>query len=283
MIQIGLAGWGDHEELYPGSKEKRNKLKTYSTHFPIVEVDSSFYAIQPVKNYVKWIEETPSDFGFIIKAYQGMTGHLRGNNPFGNQKEMYDQFKESIRPVMDSGKLKAVLFQYPPWFGCTRENVSILRSSKAAMGDIPVALEFRNQTWFSPEMKDRTLAFMEKEGWIHSICDEPQAGIGSVPVVLHPTDRRLTIVRLHGRNAAGWVNNGESNWRDVRYLYRYNQSELLEWKNMLELLEKQTEEICVIFNNNSGGDAAANAKEMMGLLGLEYKKFSPEQISLFEM
>jgi uncharacterized protein YecE (DUF72 family) len=282
MIHVGLAGWGDHDDLYPTPKDKRNKLKVYSSHFPIVEVDSSFYAIQPTRNYMKWADETPSHFGFIIKAYQGMTGHLRGKSPFQDQSEMFGQFKESIKPIIDSGKLKTVLFQYPPWFSCTRENIGVLRYVKEAMLDIPVALEFRNQTWFSQEMKDKTLEFMEKEGWVHSVCDEPQAGIGSIPTVLHPTNALLTIVRFHGRHAEGWNNNGQANWRDVRYLYRYNQTELREWITKLRELETSTEEVCVIFNNNSGGDAASNAKDLMGLLGIQQHSTTEEQMSLFD-
>ena len=47
-----------------------------------VEVDTSFYAI-PAKEHVrKWCEDTPENFRFVVKAYQGMTGHLRGEIPF---------------------------------------------------------------------------------------------------------------------------------------------------------------------------------------------------------
>ncbi len=132
----------------------------------------------------------------------------------------------------------------------------------------PESLEFRHQSWFSPAYRERTLAFMKEQGWIHSICDEPQSGEGSVPVVLEATDPAYTIVRMHGRNAAGWNQGGKPNWREVRYLYRYNREELEEWKRWLAELEEQTGRIGVIFNNNSGGDAAGNAKEMMSLLGL---------------
>jgi uncharacterized protein YecE (DUF72 family) len=277
MINIGLAGWGDHE--LGGSK---GKLREYGAHFPIVEVDTSFYAIQPERNYIKWNQETPEGFGFIIKAYQGMTGHLRGESPFaGGMEQMFEVFLQSIRPVQEAGKLKAVLFQYPPWFGCNKTNVDVLRDAKEKMGDVPVALEFRHQSWFTEEMREKTLTFMRREGWMHSICDEPQAGIGSVPTVLEVTHPEMTMVRFHGRNVGGWVQNNEANWRDVRYLYDYNQQELLEWKTWLLELQQQTREVCVIFNNNSGGHAAGNAKELMGLLGLEYEGLGPRQLDLF--
>jgi uncharacterized protein YecE (DUF72 family) len=268
MILIGLAGWGDHDTIYPPRIKPRDKLKAYSMKFPLVEVDSSFYAIQSKERYTTWAEETAPEFQFIIKAYQGMTGHLRGKLQYDNQEMMYATFRDSIQPVIAEQKLKAVLFQYPPWFDCTKANVNVLRETKERMRGIPCALEFRNRSWFEPQLIDKTLAFMEEQRWIHSICDEPQAGIGSVPTVLHPTHPDFTMIRMHGRHTAGWNQGRASNWRDVRYLYDYNDEELTEWKKHIETLQLQTKEICVIFNNNSGGHAAGNAAQLMQLLGI---------------
>jgi len=285
MIHIGLTGWGGHEDLFSTPQARRNKLQTYSSYFPTVELESAFHSIQPVKNYEKWARETPPHFSFVVKAYQGMTGHLRGNHPFENTGQMFDVFLRSIQPLLEAGKLKMVLFQYPPWFDCNRTNINVLRYTKEKMGDLPLALEFRNQTWFAPQMREKTLTFMEREGWIHSICDEPQAGEGSVPTVLHPTHSGLTLIRFHGRNVQGWNTRGAEDWRSSRYLYRYSMEELTEWKNHIEGLKQRTEEICIIFNNNSGGDAASNALELMGLLGIPHKELeqAPEQINLFEL
>lgn len=284
MIRIGLAGWGDHDALYANVARTQDKLRVYGNTFPIVEVDSSFYAIQPESNYIKWAQETPAHFGFIVKAYQGLTGHQRGKPSHDSVEAAFAAFLASIRPLKEAGKLRAVLFQYPPWFDCTKSHVDELRYAKRRMGDMPLALEFRNRTWFESGMRERTLSFMEQEGWAHSICDEPQAGVGSVPIVLAPTHPELTVVRFHGRNAEGWHSSGEPNWRDVRYLYRYNREELAEWAERLGVLREQTKEICVLFNNNSGGDAAANALELAQLLGLGYPELPsvPVQLDLFD-
>ncbi|WP_047152762.1 DUF72 domain-containing protein [Aneurinibacillus tyrosinisolvens] len=285
MIKIGLTGWGDHD-LYRLPNSAKNKLQTYSKYFSIVEVDSNFYAIPSAKTFSKWVSDTPNDFGFVVKAFQAMTGHDRGTNPYEDTKSMFERFIEAIKPAMDAGKLKAVLFQYPPWFDCTSKNVGILRYTKEKMKGIPCALEFRNQTWFSPAMRDNTLAFMQREGWIHSIVDEPQVGVGSAPTVLEPTHTDMTIVRLHGRNAAGWNKSKQANWREVRYLYKYNQNELKEWAVHLNDLLKKSKEVCVVFNNNSGGDALPNAIELMKILGIETKITAPvevEQLNLFDL
>lgn len=280
MIYIGLTGWGDHPHLY--TLETKNKLREYAAHFPIVEVDSAFYAIQPERNYEKWSKETPEQFSFIVKAYQGMTKHRNELEPFKSVEAMFDAFKLSIQPLMKTGKLKMVLFQFPPWFSCDKKNVQYLRDVKRLMGDIPVALEFRNRSWFSDRFINQTIQFMKNEGWIHSICDEPQAGITSVPTVLEATHNDSTLIRFHGRNVHGWNNQGQDNWRDVRFLYRYNEDELFEWIDKIRDLEKQTKDIFILFNNNSDGDAVINAKQMIQYCQLTYPFLAPKQMSFFQ-
>ncbi|MBO7747417.1 DUF72 domain-containing protein [Paenibacillus sp. MWE-103] len=296
MIDIGLCGWGDHSELYREAGASRGKLPVYAQWFRVVEVDSTFYAIQAASVLEKWANETPADFRFVIKAYQGMTGHDRGGRggrrPYESDEAMFAAFLEAIAPIRAAGKLLAVLFQYPPWFDCTRRSVEILRAAKARMGDTPCALEFRHQSWYADGMTEKTLAFARREGWIHTVCDEPQAGAGSIPVVEAATDDAMTIVRFHGRNADGWVTAGRPDWRDVRYLYRYDEAELTEWAARLRRLERLSREVCVLFNNNSGGDAADNALQLMAMLGqlpprgsfaLAPPKEAPEQLKLFDL
>ncbi|PLS02664.1 DUF72 domain-containing protein [Neobacillus cucumis] len=281
MIYIGVTGWGDHDSLYPGKISSRDKLKEYAGHFPTVEVDSAFYAIQPTRNAEKWVNDTPEGFQFIVKAYQGMTGHQRGEIPFDNMKMMFQAFKDSLQPYIDKNKLAMVLFQFPPWFDCNRENVDYLRWCREMMGEIPCALEFRHQSWFAASFREKTLEFMKSEKWIHSICDEPQSGEGSVPTVLQPTTKEQVLVRFHGRNVYGWQKRNAENWREVRYLYRYNQQELQEWAIHIEKLSKECEQVYLLFNNNSGGDASDNAKEMMKLLEITYEDLAPKQLDLF--
>jgi uncharacterized protein YecE (DUF72 family) len=247
-----------------------------------VEVDASFYAVQPEKNYVRWMADTPEVFSFVIKAYQGLTGHARGKTPYDSLDDMFADFITSVRPVLENGKLEMVLFQYPPWFDCQKKNVDLLRYTRDKMPDFPLALEFRNRSWFEPSVKERTLKFMEEGEWIHSIVDEPQAGESSIPTVLHPTRKDNTLVRMHGRNVHGWNSNGRPDWRDVRYLYRYSRQELSEWKNKIEHLHSQCQDVIVLFNNNSGGDAADNAKQLQEMLGIEYEGLAPRQMNLFD-
>jgi uncharacterized protein YecE (DUF72 family) len=283
MINIGLTGWGDHDSLYDHIRSPRDKLKEYASYFPTVEVDASFYAIQPERNVQRWVEETPSSFQFIVKAYQGMTGHQRGEIPFENRKEMFAAFKDSLKPFQKANKLALVLFQFPPWFDCQRKNVAYLRVCKNEMGEIPCALEFRHQSWFTPKYKKQTLKFMREHKWIHSICDEPQAGEGSIPTILEITDNEKTLVRFHGRNVHGWQQRNAENWRDVRYLYRYNAEELEQFSSWLNTLNQACHQVYAVFNNNSGGDAADNAKQLINLMNIQYHGLASKQLDLLNL
>ncbi|TFD95976.1 DUF72 domain-containing protein [Jeotgalibacillus sp. R-1-5s-1] len=282
MIYIGLTGWGDHPDVYEEHSSKQDKLKDYSGHFPIVELDASFYAVQPERNMRKWVDETPSAFKFIVKAYQGMTGHQRGDISFDSREEMFQAFRLSLLPMIESDKLGAVLLQFPPWFDCKKQHVDYIRYCKSKLEGLPLAVEFRHQSWYAPEFREKTLDFLRQQQFIHSVCDEPQAGDGSIPLVPVVTNEQTTVFRLHGRNTAGWTRKGnENNWREVRYLYEYREQELKDLVPVLQGLDRDSRHVYVLFNNNSGGHAAKNAKQMIELLGLDYGGLAPRQLGLF--
>ena len=282
MIQIGLTGWGDHPSLYTEKTAANKKLVDYSRHFPIVELDSTFYAIQSKKIMDKWTEETPEHFRFIVKAYQGITGHQRGKLPYDTEDEMFELFKLSMTSFVEAGKLAMVLVQFPPWFDCVKENVERIRYVAGKLHPLPIAVEFRHQSWYSPAYKEKTLNFLRELGAVHVVCDEPQAGDGSVPLVPAATAPDA-LLRLHGRNEKGWVNtSGDSKaWRKVRYLYDYNEKELENLGEITKQLAQQASRVFVIFNNNSGHHAAKNAKQFASMIDEDHGKPLTEQLDLF--
>ncbi|RPF55815.1 DUF72 domain-containing protein [Aquisalibacillus elongatus] len=281
MINIGLTGWGDHPAIHEQDHMYQHKLAAYASHFPVVELDAAFYSLMSHEQYRKWEKQTPKNFSFIIKAFSAFTGHDRQSYTRKEIKDMFQSYKEGIQPILDAQKLNCILFQFPPWFDLNKDNIRKLRFIRQQFDEYSLALEFRNRTWFEESVKESTLKFMEEEKWIHSICDEPQAGVGSVPIVDEATHPDNTLIRFHGRNVMGWNQNGNENWRKVRFLYRYNSEELTEWKDRIVKLKKDSKQITVLFNNNSGGDAYDNAKQLQSLLGIEYEDLNPSQINLF--
>ncbi|KGL37484.1 hypothetical protein BMT55_09230 [Listeria newyorkensis] len=281
MITIGLTGWSDHATLY--SSTSKHKLEDYAGNFPMVEVDTSFYAIPSPLTTERWIERTPEEFTFVVKAFQAMTKHKEWQQYYDSETEMYRRFMDAIAPMSESGRLKAILFQFPPYFGCTKENVTYLRAVREKMGDLPLAIEFRNKTWYTETNEPQTLALLKDLGFIHTVVDEPQVGNGSVPIVLRATNEAMTLVRLHGRNSAGWMKANSPEWREVRTLYRYNDEEINYWAENIRHLQKHSKEVIVIFNNNSGGDAADNAKQLQKALDISYEGLAPMQMNLFDI
>lgn len=279
MIQLGLTGWGDHPDLYQGNAKQ--KLQDYSSHFPIVELDAMFYAVQPKRNNDKWISETPDNFQFIIKTYQQLTGHLRGESPFDSLDDAFESYRKAIRGYKDAGKLGAVLAQFPPWFDCTKDNVDTLRRVREELSEFDLAIEFRHQSWYDNQYRDKTFQFLRDHDLIHSICDEPQSGEGSIPLVPEVTADKA-IFRFHGRNSAAWqAPVTRQNWREIRYLYDYSLKELEELKHFIDQVNQQAKQTYVLFNNNSGGHAAHNAKHLQKLFNLSYEGLSPKQLDLF--
>lgn len=282
MIYVGLTSWGDHPSLYSESTSAKDKLFDYSGHFPIVEVDTAFYAIPSASNVEKWCSKTPNSFQFILKAYQGMTGHLRDELPFETKNDMFNAFKEAVAAFKRHNKLGLLLFQFPPWFDCTQKNVNYLRYIRQQLPHEKIAIEFRNQTWYSGNMQQKTLQFLRDLNFVHTVCDEPQVGAGSVPFVPEATHDDV-LIRLHGRNVFGWRNVGNTeNWRKVRFLYNYSEQELQWLAEQVKALNGQAKNVYVLFNNNSDYDAAPNAKRLLQLLNIEFEELSPKQLNMFE-
>ncbi|EHJ07593.1 DUF72 domain-containing protein [Staphylococcus simiae] len=282
MINIGLTGWGDHDSLYEDLARQSDKLTTYASHFPVVELDASYYAIQPERNILKWIKETPDRFEFVVKIHQALTLHADYKQFAESRQELFDQFKLMLKPLQENQKLAMVLVQFPPWFDCNAQNIKYILYVRQQLQDFPICVEFRHQSWFNDHFKEQTLAFLTDQQIIHAVVDEPQVKEGSIPLVNRITNE-TAFVRYHGRNRHGWTKKDmtDQEWRDVRYLYDYNEEELTDLAQKVELLEHKAKKIYVIFNNNSGGHAANNAKTYQKLLDIDYEGLAPQQLKLF--
>src|SRR6476661_1308360 len=78
-IRVGTASWTDHEPFYPPEYNKADRkayrISYYARFFSMVEVDSTFYRLQPTRNFTMWADRTPDDFVFNVKAYGELTWH----------------------------------------------------------------------------------------------------------------------------------------------------------------------------------------------------------------
>jgi len=268
-IRVGTCAWSDHEDYYPPGLPPRERLTYYARHFSLVEVDSTFYRLQPARFFAGWAARTPPDFRFNVKAYGALTRHHREPHP-GEEDlmEVFKRFAESVEPLREAGKLGALHFQFPPWFTCTEESREWVQVCREFFADQVVAVEFRHRSWFTEENREETLRFLRAIRAVHVACDAPQVGSGTVPRVVAVTDPRLAIVRFHGRNTKTWYIKGARTTAE-RFDYLYSKEELAEWLDPIrQVLAQEAEEVHLLMNNNRSNYAVRNALDLMELLGM---------------
>jgi len=295
-VCVGTASWTDKTLLesrafYPPSvRTPEQRLRYYARHFPMVEVDASYYAIPSVRNAEAWVARTPADFVFGVKAYAALTRHpfeprrldrdLQAELPSALRREsrlyprdvpapvldaIWDRFRAALEPLRAGGKLGYVLFQMPPWFGPTGEHRAYLEALAERLPRLPVAVEFRQPLWMSARLQERTLALLRDRGFLYVAVDEPQGTRASVPPVAETTSKVAAIVRFHGRRQETWTTPGVGT--SERFRYRYDLDELREWVPRIHALARQAGRVYVAMNNCYREYAVQNAKELAGLLG----------------
>ena len=280
-ITIGLTTWTEHPALI-NNEQRPVTLNEYAQYLPTVEVDTFFYALPQVTTIQNWLAEVPEAFQFIVKAHRGMTLHERGQEK-GELEQLFNRYRKTVAPLVAAGQLKTVLFQFPPYFDASSQDIEYLRLVRLWMGNLPIAIELRNQTWYRPGTLKSLLTFCRELHFTLVAADEPHGTVTSVPFVLATTNPDLVMMRLHGQNTEGWINQGKS-WRKTRTLYKYSPAELQAFCDQINQLTPQPKELCVIFNNNSGKDAAPNALQLQKMLDIHFTGLaprSPEQIDLF--
>lgn len=275
-ILVGTAAWSDHDDLYPQGVRGAERIRHYARHFPVVEVNASYYAILPQRNYQSWIDRTPDDFTFNVKALGLLTGHVRGEEA---TPDAFSAFRDSYQPLRDAGKLGAVLFQFPPWFERTESSRAQIAHCVEMMQDDLLLVEFRNNSWLSADSRDDTIGFLNELGVSYVTVDSPQTGTGTSQRVPAVTNERLGYLRLHGRNTSTWYNTRGSSSGD-RFDYLYSDEELAELAGIARWLAERSRVVHVIFNNNVAGQGIRNARTIMRLLGLNPPEDVPVQSML---
>jgi uncharacterized protein YecE (DUF72 family) len=274
-IRVGTASWTDHEPFYPPEYNKANmksrRIEYYAQFFSLVEVDSTFYHLQPTRNFAMWAERTPDDFVFDVKAYGELTWHHRDeqNQMITPSAETFAKFSEMLQPMRDARKLGALLFQFPPWFSYDAERLDYFTTVREMLPDDTIAVEFRHRSWVEGGHADETRAALADNRLAYCAVDEPQIGTGSVPPVVMITNPDFAMVRFHGRNRRMWYGKNLQSSRD-RFDYLYTSEELAPWADRLRRVAEQlgSGQVHVVTNNNARNYAIVNALDLQALLGL---------------
>ena len=273
-IRIGTCSFADEalvKAWYPKEvKTGEQRLRYYGERFDTVEIDSTFYRMQPPETVAKWAERVPDGFVFHVKAFGALTRHPvklealpedvqkraeaneRGRVeylPRDLRAEVFAGFREMIAPFREAGKLGGILLQMPPFFVFRARSLEYLEWAKGQLEDETLLVEFRHRSWMDDEHRPETLSFLEQHGLTNVIVDAPRSEAKNlIPTVVAVTSP-VTYVRMHGRNAKTWNVRGGS--AADRFDYLYEEDELREWVDPLGELAGKAEEVYVVFNTNA--------------------------------
>jgi uncharacterized protein YecE (DUF72 family) len=237
-IRVGCSGWNYpdwRERVYPRGVPQRRWLEHYATLFDTVEVNSTFYRLAKPKAVAAWVEATPPDFLFAVKASRFLT-HMKR---LTDMEQGIGRFYDAIAPLAESPKLGPVLWQLPERMD---RDVPRLADALAALPAGRHCFEFRHESWFCDEVLD----------------------------LLRSHDVALAIGDHPERPWQPWVRTAD--WGFVRFHYgsrgrrgNYSDAELEELAPRVKKLARGAE-VFVYFNNDWEGFAVKNAARLRGLV-----------------
>lgn len=287
-IHVGTSGWNYpsgagtwNGVFYPARRPRGfDELAYYAERFDTVEVNSSFYRMPEAPMSASWVRRTPAGFLFAIKLYQKFTHpdmYLArdGVRDWDLSRDDFDLFRSGIGPIVDAGRLAAVLIQFPASFHQADETRGYLEWLMDGLAAYPLAVELRHRSW--SDDRERTVALLgsRRAAWV--LIDEPKFRDSIRQSDVAPVrDVPLAYIRLHGRNAADWW---EHDHRDDRYNYLYAREELRPFAEAASEAARREKKVMMYLNNHFSAKAVANAAVLKHDLGqLIPGDFEPELV-----
>lgn len=260
-IRIGTAGWSyaDWEGvLYPRPHPRGfDPVAFLARYLDVIEVNSTFY--RPVEPRVaqRWAERVADAkrFTYTAKLWRRFT-HERET---AFTREEVETVTRGMRPLHDSGRLGALLLQFPWSYRRTEENRQWLDDVTRAFEEFPLVVEVRHASWdvpeFYAELVERGIGFVNIDQPLFRHSVKPSA----------TTTAPVGYVRIHGRNYKDWFRKDAG--VEARYDYLYTPAELKPWAERTEQLTKSgAEEVYAITNNHYRAQAAVNAIQLASML-----------------
>jgi uncharacterized protein YecE (DUF72 family) len=270
-IRIGTAGWSykDWEGIfYPSGMQRRKQhpLEYLARFFDTTEINTSFYGpLKPelAKLWCRKVASVNKNFLFTAKLYRAFT-----HSPIAVMEptsaatirptdEDETRTREGLDAIAAEGLLGGLLIQFPVSFKNTSLNREYLDRLLRQFIEYPRVVEVRDSSWNNTE----TLAAFTHKNVGFCNIDQPVLGRSLAPTE-HVT-ATIGYVRLHGRNYEQWF---DSDNRNDRYNYLYNERELVEWKEKIESVAQRAQTTYVIANNHFESKAGVNALELKAMI-----------------
>ena len=240
-VLIGTSGWSYkhwHKVFYPDKLPAREHLPFFTTHFPTVEINYSYYQLPPRQTFELWQRNSPDGFLFAVKASRYLT-HMK------KLKEPQEPLERLLSHAGGLGeKLGPVLFQFPRRWAVNLERLTQFLDALRRHPPHRYAFEFRHQSWLAAPVYELL------RGANAALCLPVGWGI--------PLDVQLTAdwtyIRFHGGQ------HGTS----------FEDDELVPWSERIRTWRDQAIDSYSYFNNDTlwqGRPAAIdNARRLRDLI-----------------
>ena len=147
-LHAGTSGFAFKEwkgSFYPADMKDDGMLGFYSSKFPTVEINNTFYRLPREDVLQSWAAQVPEPFTFAIKASQRITHWARLKPQCATAVEFLLK-----NTALLAGRLGPILFQLPPNL---EKETDLLR---AFLDMLPrerrYTLEFRHESWFDEDV-----------------------------------------------------------------------------------------------------------------------------------
>lgn len=258
MIRIGPAGWAYKDwngVVYPARRPRGfHELTFIAGLFDMAEINTSFYRPVSPQMSTAWLDQVAGNdrFRFTAKLWRGFT-HLRNGS---SQDEQL--IKTGLGPLLESGRLGALLLQFPWSFRNDTENRAYVVNLRDRFREFPLVLEVRHSSWSEPSifalLEELNIGLCNIDQPLFQRSVKPGAAVTSA----------VGYVRLHGRNYRSWFT--ESTYHGERYDYLYSPSELDPWIDRIKEVDHAAAETYVVTNNHYLGKAVVNGLELTSVL-----------------
>jgi uncharacterized protein YecE (DUF72 family) len=195
-VLVGTSGYSYDDwvgRFYPEGTARKDFLPLYAAEFPVVELNFSYYQQPSPRTLDRMLAATPPGFRFALKAHRSMT-HEIGES----WEKDIELFRTGIQPLVEAGRLAAVLLQFPYSFAYTAEARSRLSTLCGKLDGLPLAVEFRKSEW----LREQVFEGLRERGVSLVSVDEP--ALPKLPPPTTETTGHFGYVRFHGRNKEAW-------------------------------------------------------------------------------
>lgn len=223
---------------FPEDLKEKSRLHYYGTLFNSIEINSTFYKLPKPATVRNWAEDVPDHFRFTFKISKSIT-HAPSLKFNSGDVSDFMEVVDHLGP-----KRGCLLLQFPPSF--TVDKIEQLKNLLMVFNEIPqnstwkLALEFRNKTWYTPEV------YQVLHQYNAILVRHDMTGVETLDLNF---DNDVIYLRFHGPEG--------------RYRGSYSDEFLRKISTYLKRFQLKNKAVYVYFNNTMG-DAFNNLTTLNG-------------------